>query len=96
MRKQSIPGLSSPRGRPGIEANGSSDSTVQINIIVGKLLSFSYLNTHVDSVRTMIKYKNDPADALNITLDARLDRLFKECRGQRNFYITGFALFLIV
>lgn len=50
----------------------------------------------IDSIRTMFKYANDPVDGHGITLDAKLDRLFKECRGQRNFYITGFALFLIL
>jgi hypothetical protein len=49
-----------------------------------------------DSIRTMLKYANDPVASHGITLDAKLDRLFKECRGQRNFYITGFALFLIL
>ena len=54
------------------------------------------LDRVTDSVRTMFKYANDPVDGHGITLDAKLDRLFKECRGQRNFYITGFALFLIL
>ena len=73
---------------------------------IGSLLSITFLCSSctitvslihiIDSVRTMIKYANDPTDSHSITLDAKLDRLFKECRGQRNFYITGFALFLIV
>lgn len=55
-----------------------------------------HVTTDTDSIRTMFKYANDPVDGHGITLDAKLDRLFKECRGQRNFYITGFALFLIL
>ena len=47
-----------------------------------------------DSIRTMSKYSEDLPETA--TLDAKLDYLFKECRGQRNFYITGFALFLIL
>ena len=49
-----------------------------------------------DSVRTMVKYSQElPTDA-HITLDSKIDRQLRECRGQRNFYITGFALFLIL
>ena len=58
--------------------------------------SFDHIITDTDSIRTMLKYASDPVDGRGITLDAKLDRLFKECRGQRNFYITGFALFLIL
>lgn len=48
-----------------------------------------------DSIRTMMKYKELPVNS-NLTLDAKLDYQFKECRGQRNFYISGFTLFLIL
>ena len=44
----------------------------------------------------MVKYgKEFPPDA-RFTLDAKIDRHLRECHGQRNFYITGFALFLIL
>ena len=44
----------------------------------------------------MVKYGQElPADT-HVTLDSKIDRNLRECRGQRNFYITGFALFLIL
>ena len=52
-----------------------------------------YMCVFADAIRTMTKYKEDLA---SLTLDAKIDRHLKECRGQRNFYITGFALFLIL
>ena len=48
-----------------------------------------------DSIRTMMKYGELPVDS-SMTLDAKLDYRLKECRGQRNFYISGFTLFLIL
>ncbi|XP_064399515.1 B-cell receptor-associated protein 29-like isoform X2 [Halichondria panicea] len=51
----------------------------------------------IDSIRIMRKYGNElPEHPGALTLDAKLDRRLNECRGQRNFYITGFALFLIL
>ena len=48
-----------------------------------------------DSIRTMRKYGDVP-ETKAMTLDAKLDYRLKECRGQRNFYISGFTLFLIL
>ena len=48
-----------------------------------------------DSIRTMRKYGDVP-ETKTMTLDAKLDYRLKECRGQRNFYISGFTLFLIL
>lgn len=50
--------------------------------------------TTPDSIRTMRKYAEVPS--ISMTLDAKLDYRLQECRGQRNFYISGFTLFLIL
>ena len=50
--------------------------------------------TTPDSIRTMRKYAEVPSTSM--TLDAKLDYRLQECRGQRNFYISGFTLFLIL
>ncbi|XP_019855950.1 PREDICTED: B-cell receptor-associated protein 31-like [Amphimedon queenslandica] len=49
----------------------------------------------VDSIRTMNKYNDASIDKPGMTLDTKLDIRLKQCRGQRNFYITGFSLFLM-
>ena len=49
-----------------------------------------------DSIRVMVKYGEEIRPDAHVTLDAKIDRHLHECRGQRNFYITGFALFLIL
>ena len=54
-----------------------------------------YLFFYLDSIRQMRKYAK-PDETTIASFDSKMDRLFKECRGQRNFYITGFALFLIM
>lgn len=46
-----------------------------------------------DSIRAMTKYGSETD---SMTLDSKLDHRYKECRGQRNFYITGFSLFLML
>ncbi len=56
-----------------------------------KLTIFVY----TDSIRQMIKYGKSDSATL-VPLDSKLDRLLRECKGQRNFYITGFALFLML
>ena len=50
----------------------------------------------LDSVRTMVTHQRELDAGNKQSLDARLDNQAKEYRGQRNFYITGFALFLIL
>jgi hypothetical protein len=59
------------------------------------ILSRSCLSTSLDAIRQMVKYSK-PDEATMVSFDSKMDRLFKECRGQRNFYITGFSLFLIL
>ena len=49
-----------------------------------------------DSIRVMVKYGKEIPPEAYPTLDAKIDHHLHECRGQRNFYITGFALFLIL
>ncbi|KAL5516480.1 hypothetical protein EMCRGX_G001819 [Ephydatia muelleri] len=48
----------------------------------------------LDSIRTMVTHQKELTQGQK-SLDAKLDNQAKEYRGQRNFYITGFALFLI-
>ena len=50
----------------------------------------------VDSIRTMGKYSGELPLTQGVTLDAKMDRYLKQCCGQRNFYITGFSLFLMM
>ena len=50
----------------------------------------------LDSIRTMVKYSDDSIEKSGQTLDAKLDFRIKQCRGQRNFYITGMSLFLML
>lgn len=50
----------------------------------------------LDSIRTMMKYSDDSIEKSDLNLDARLDFRIKQCRGQRNFYITGMSLFLML
>lgn len=50
-----------------------------------------------DSVRQMMKYSDTQLrKQTTATLDTKLDFRFHECKGQRNFYITGFSLFLML
>ena len=44
----------------------------------------------------MMKYGAELKVDKAMTLDSKLDYRLKECRGQRNFYISGFTLFLIL
>lgn len=44
----------------------------------------------------MVTHQKELTSGGNKSLDSRLDNQAKEYRGQRNFYITGFALFLIL
>ena len=71
-------------------------SLLLIRLWCTKLTMLLYNETTLDSIRTMVKYGDEPLDTGATTLDAKLDRRLHECRGQRNFYITGFALFLIL
>ena len=57
------------------------------------LVMFCLLVCTADSIRAMTKYGKEMESQ---TLDSQLDQRFKECRGQRNFYITGFSLFLML
>lgn len=66
-----------------------------------KLLLIIIIHFHhfcIDSVRTMSKYGGDiiAIAGATVTLDAKLERNLRQCRGQRNFYITGFCLFLML
>lgn len=62
-----------------------------------KLFSLSVsLSVSLDSIRTMNKYNDAAIDKPGATLDTKLDIRLKQCRGQRNFYITGFSLFLML
>ena len=54
------------------------------------------LSVSLDSIRTMNKYNDAAIDKPGATLDTKLDIRLKQCRGQRNFYITGFSLFLML
>ena len=59
-------------------------------------LSVSLFSLSLDSIRTMNKYNDAAIDKPGATLDTKLDIRLKQCRGQRNFYITGFSLFLML
>lgn len=54
-----------------------------------------HTHTHTDAIRVIYKYGGE-IDVPGMTLDAKIDWRLKDCRGQRNFWITGFALFLIL
>jgi len=49
-----------------------------------------------DSIRQQMKYGKADDRLIKETLDTKLDRQLRECKGQRNYFITGFALFLIL
>ena len=43
-----------------------------------------------------MKYGRSNEHLLKETLDSKIDRQLRECKGQRNYFITGFALFLVL
>ena len=76
----------------------SSRSTCDLFFVLGECGSVivTISVSFADSIRMMVKYGEEIRPGAHITLDAKIDRHLHECRGQRNFYITGFALFLIL
>lgn len=50
----------------------------------------------LDSIRTMMKYPDASFEKPELSLCTQLDFRLKQCRGQRNFYITGMSLFLML
>ena len=60
-------------------------------------LYHSFFIIVLDSIRVMMKYDDKQLhERPSVTLDTKLDFRLHECRGQRNFYITGFSLFLML
>ena len=51
---------------------------------------------HVESVRQMYSYGSGDTRYGKTSLDAELNRTRNVFRAQRNYYITGFALFLMM
>ena len=74
-----------------------SNNSQRLDLYIALVNNYTASNCVLDSIRIMRKYGNElPEHPGALTLDAKLDRRLNECRGQRNFYITGFSLFLIL
>ena len=69
-------------------------------MIAGSFQSHStfYLITSLDSMRESYKFRDDDWATADPTVDPRTSTQFKMrlFRAQRNIYITGFALFLLL
>lgn len=50
----------------------------------------------VDSIREMNKFRGDGEYDARANLETKLDTSLKRFRAQRNFYISGMTLFLIM
>ena len=72
--------------------NASNNIILSSNFVINLICSLP----PSDSIRTMNKYNDASLDKPGMTLDTKLDIRLKQCRGQRNFYITGFSLFLML
>ena len=68
---------------------------VSLHSYTPKLYFYTRCTLLSDSIRTMVTHQKELTQGQK-SLDAKLDNQAKEYRGQRNFYITGFALFLIL
>ena len=68
---------------------------VSLHSYTPKLYFYTRYTLLSDSIRTMVTHQKELTQGQK-SLDAKLDNQAKEYRGQRNFYITGFALFLIL
>ena len=59
-------------------------------------LYFSPFHTTTESVREMYRYGDRKAPTGKGQLDAEINRMKNKFRAERNFYMTGFALFLMM
>ena len=64
---------------------------------------YNYVNVqahctwYIDSIREMNKFNDKEKDYdARANLETKMDRNLKQFRAQRNFYITGMTLFLIM
>ncbi len=60
------------------------------------MIKINLISYFIDSIREIVKYKPalDPNKPHGHVHGTHSDAVIREFRAQRNFYITGFALFL--